>query len=81
MRQFMIDRAGTLYYEARQFPQTWRVAVNWICRALYIAKQTGDMDLYRQILHANDPRSDESQEDDVYQGKRKRGLEWILARF
>jgi len=49
MRQFLIDRAQTLYYEARQFPKTWRVASNWICRALRLAKWAGDMELYWQI--------------------------------
>lgn len=55
MRQFLIDRAQTLYYEARQFPQTRRVAENWICRALRLAKQAGDMELYRQILIETPP--------------------------
>jgi len=50
MRQFLIDRAQTLCYEARQFPKTWRVAANWIRQALRLAKQAGDMELYRQIL-------------------------------
>jgi len=49
MRQFMIDRAQTLSYEARQFPQTRRVAENWICRALSLARRAGDMELYWQI--------------------------------
>lgn len=59
-RQFMIDRAQTLYYEARQFPKTRRVAVNWICRALRLARQAGDADLYRQISRVNASRIDES---------------------
>jgi len=50
MRQFLIDRAQTLYYEARQFPKTRRVAENWIRLALRFAKQVGDMELYRQTL-------------------------------
>lgn len=52
MRQFMIDRAQTLHYEARQFPQTRRVAVNWIRRALRLAGQARDADLYRSIAAA-----------------------------
>jgi len=51
MRQFLIDRAQTLYYEARQFPKTRRVAENWICQALRLARRAGDMELYRQIAH------------------------------
>jgi len=53
MRQFLIDRAQTLYYEARQFPKTRHVAVNWICRALHLARRMGDMGLYWQISHPN----------------------------
>jgi len=53
MRQFLIDRAQTLYYEARQFPKTRHVAVNWICRALHLARRMGDMELYWQISHPN----------------------------
>jgi len=52
MRQFLIDRAQTLYYEARQFPKTRRVAENWICQALRLARRAGDMELYRQIAHS-----------------------------
>jgi len=51
MRQFLIDRAQTLYYEALHFPKTRRVAVNWICQALRLARRAGDMELYRQIAH------------------------------
>jgi len=49
MRQFLIDRSQTLYHEARQFPKTRRVAENWICRALSLARRAGDVELYRQI--------------------------------
>ena len=55
MRQFLIDRAQTLYYEARQFPQTRRVAENWICRALRLARRAGDAELYWRISHTNPP--------------------------
>lgn len=49
MRQLLIDRAQTLCYEARQFPKTRRVAANWICRALNLARREGDVEMYRQI--------------------------------
>jgi len=52
MRQFLIDRTQTLYYEALKFPKTRRVAENWICRALRLARRAGDMELYRQISHS-----------------------------
>jgi len=50
MRQFLIDRAQTLHYEALQFPKTRHVAENWIRQARRLAKQAGDAELYRQLL-------------------------------
>jgi len=72
MRQFLIDRSQTLYYEARQFPKTRRVAENWICRALSLARRAGDMELYWQISHS-DPRYGTKMKKMTYhsQGKKK----------
>ena len=53
MEHFLADRALTLLYEARQFPQTAPVARAWLFRAELWARQQGLLDLvdslYRQI--------------------------------
>lgn len=83
MRQFMIDRAATLYYEAQRFPETRFVTAHWILRALRLARQAGDADLYRsinarlldshdrQISRVNGPRSDERAKGELQPGKEK----------
>lgn len=59
-RQFLIDRAGNLYYDRLLFPEARRAAVNWIRLALRFARQAGDEDLYRRICDVSSFEIDES---------------------
>jgi len=72
MRQFLIDRTQTLYYEARQFPKTRRVAENWICRALRLARRAGDVELYWQISHPKRPSYDAKTKKTTYRSQGKK---------
>lgn len=51
MRQFIIDRAENLYYDALLFPKVRSAAANWRHLALRFARRAGDEDLCRWLLH------------------------------